>query len=160
MNPSYRFELDKKQIESLLLKGDTDAAFELLAEPLHIWLYKTKDFEKLSIRTPLEQVILGFDYIQSQVGQGGFIQLIQNGYISLLVTVIEGLQELGINTEMRQVLDDVLRVFVLNKELLERETSVEEFGKLYEEFKEFELLEARFEALRVGFEKEIVGLAI
>ena len=52
---------------------------------------------------------------RAQVGQGGFIQLIQNGYISLLPPAIEQLIIMGIN-EMAGVLDDVLKVFVLNRD--------------------------------------------
>jgi hypothetical protein len=95
-----------------------------------------------------------------QVGQGGFIQLIQNGYVSLLVTVIESLQKMNISENMIPVLDDVLKVFVLNKEALSKETSVEEFGRLYGEFREFESLEEQFRSLQPALLRETVEYAI
>ncbi len=79
-----------------------------------------------------------------QVGQGGFIQLIQNGYVSLLITVIETAQNLGVAVELCRTLDDALKVYVLNNESLSRETSPQEFARLYGEFQEFEALDDAF----------------
>ena len=97
--------------------------------------------------SPTERLILSFDYVQMQVLAGGFIQLIQNGYVELLVPAIEGLQQLELAPGMISLLDDVLRVYVLNRDALDRDTSVEEFGRLYEEYKEFESLDDQFTAL-------------
>ena len=129
-----------------------------MAEPLHEALYQRQDFNLLDELPTAQRLVLAFDYVQTQVVQGGFIQLIQNGYVSLLVTVIEALQELQIAGEMVPVLDDVLKIFVLNREILAKETSVEEFSKLYAEFKEFEPIEQRFLHLRVEAQKKIIDL--
>jgi len=147
MMRDYNFNLDEQLLEQHSKAGEWHESFELLAAPLHEWLYEEQSFEKLSARTPLEQLILSFDYVRMQVGQGGFIQLIQNGYTPLLLTVIESLQALHMAPEMAAVLDDTLKVYVLNQEVLDRESTVEEFGRLYVEFKEFEILEQRFNDL-------------
>lgn len=138
----------KDELMKMLENDQVAMAFEALANPLHEELYKRQTFNFLDELPQVQQVVLAFDYIQNQAGQGGFIQLIQNGYISLLVTVIEGLQAVDIAQEMVLLLDDVLKVYVLNREALDKETSVEEFSKLYEEFKEFEALDTRFDALK------------
>lgn len=155
MNSAYKFEIDKAQLKVFVAAAEYDKAFDILTTPLHEWLYEKQDFEALDSRSTLEQLILGFDYIKMQVGQGGFIQFLQNGYAPLLPMVIEKAHELKMQSAMIKVLDDALKVYVLNINVLAKETNVEEFGKLYEEFKEFEALEKEFEALSSGFEKEI-----
>jgi hypothetical protein len=93
-----------------------------------------------------------------QVGQGGFIQFIQNGYIALLPNMIEQLHKLR-SVEMAQVLDDVLKVYVLNREQLERTTTVEEFAKLYDEFREFEEIDKRYLLLHEPTTKMLLAYA-
>ena len=149
MAEDYNESIDSQELKQLVASENWDEAFDLLAQPLHIWLNQEGTFETLADRTPYEQLILSFDYIQGQIGQGGFIQLIQNGYAPLLVVTIESLQQLQMGSEMVKVLDDALKVYVLNHEALSRETSVEEFGKLYSEFNEFEALEVQFTSLRI-----------
>ena len=151
----YKKEILTEAAE-LLANNETEKAYQLLAEPLHEALYERQDFNLLDELPTPQRLVLAFDYIQSQVTQGGFIQLIQTGYVSLLVTVIEALQELEIGNDMIPVLDDVLKIFVLNKDALSRETSVEEFSKLYAEFKEFEPLEAKFMGLLQPTQTEII----
>ena len=146
MNKDYQLLIDKALFDQSISESDWHTAFELLAEPLHEWLYRQGDFDILSQRTKLEQLILSFDYVKTQIAQGGFIQLIQNGYAPLLLTVIECLTSFNLAPEMTGVLDDALKVLVLNMETLGVETSVTEFARLYSEFPELELLESRFHA--------------
>ena len=157
MHQDYHFKVDEQLFARLVQEERWAEAFDMLAIPLHEWLYQEQHFEALDTRTVLEQLILSFDYVQTQVGQGGFIQLIQNRYISLLLTVIESLQVLNLAPQMIPVLDDVLKVFVLNKDVLDKETSVEEFGRLYQKFKEFEVLEERFSQMQPVLVREVVG---
>lgn len=144
MHPQYRLPIDESQLREFVNQGNRAEAYDVLAQPLHVWLYEKQDFIALKERSSLEQLILAFDYVQAQVGQGGFIQLVQNGYASLLVVVIESLQSFSICDPMVKILDDALKVMVLNREELGRERSVDEFGKLYQEFTEFEDLEKSF----------------
>jgi hypothetical protein len=145
MHADYRLPVDEIVLKKLISEENWAEAYDLLAQPLHAWLFHKQDFASLAERTNLEQLILSFDYVQSQVGQGGFIQLVQNGYAPLLVTVIEAMQALNLAAPMAKTLDDALKVMVLNRDELGHERTVEEFGKLYEEFKEFETLENDFD---------------
>lgn len=155
---SEQMEKNAAAITTLLADGALASAFALATEPLHEALYEHQTFDFLNELSVIERVALVFDYIQSQVAQGGFIQLIQNGYTSLLVTAIEGMQELAILPEMVSVLDDALKVYVLNAVVLSKEVSVAEFAKLYADFKEFEVLEERFDTLREHSIKNIITL--
>ena len=61
--------------------------------------------------------------------------------------------------DMAQLIDDVLKVFVLNNEFFKKEMSVDEFGKLYEELKEFEELDKRYEQLNAETLTKLVNFA-
>ncbi len=118
--------------------------YELLSAPLHEEMYKRQDFNFLDELSEGQQLLISYDYVRMQVQQGGFIQLIQNGYIGLLPDMPEWFTTMGAN-DMAKVIDDALKVYVLNRELLDKETTVEEFAKLYEELKEFEIIDERFQ---------------
>ena len=139
--------VDEQSFRQYIAGAAWPEAFDLLTQSLHERLYDAQTFDLLDDISVIEKLILAFDYVQMQVGQGGFIQLIQNGYVSLMATVIESLQQLGLGRQMSDVLDDALKIFVLNNEALSRDTSVEDFGKLYAEYREFEPLEFSFERL-------------
>lgn len=140
-------------------QNETEAIFEQLVLPLHEELYKKQDFSFIETLSPGQELLIRYDYVRMQVLQGGFIQLIQNGYINLLLAMPEMLTQVGA-PEMAQLLDDVLKVYTLNADDLGKETSVEEFAKLYEEFKEFEGLDAHFTALNPKTEQAIVAYAL
>lgn len=146
MASKYLPEIDKDKLEQAKASGDKEALYELFAQPLHEELYRRQDFDFLDDLSEGQQLLLSYDYVQSQVFQGGFIQLIQNSYIGLLPPMPGWLQVIG-DPEMAQVIDDVLKVYVLNRDILDQKTTVEEFAKLYEELKEFEIIDDRFAEL-------------
>lgn len=143
MNSNFLPSVDIQELKNALSSGDDEKFYALLVQPLHEELYKRQTFELLDDLSWGQQLLLASDYLHMHAGQGGFIQFIQNGYISLLPTMIEQLYKLGAN-DMALVLDDVLKVYVLNREQLEKQTTVEEFARLYDEFKEFEGLDQRY----------------
>ncbi len=144
MGNTFLPEITKAEWDHMVASNDQAGLFDLVTQPLHEELYRRQDFDFMDELTPAQQMLLAYDYIQTQALQGGFIQLIQNKYISLLVPAIEGLTATTGDEEMISLLDDVLKVYVLNLEMLEKETSVDEFAALYQEFKEFEILDEKF----------------
>lgn len=134
-----------KIIQERLDAGRPEDAFEVLVAPLHGELYTQQDFGWTDTLPEILRVALYFDYVRMQVLQGGFLQLIANHYISLLLPMPEWFL-LHEQPEMAQVLDDVLKVYVLNRTHLEGEKSVDEFARLYDQFPEFTQLDSRFEA--------------
>jgi hypothetical protein len=140
-------------------QNNTEAVFEKLVLPLHEELYKKQDFSFIETLSAGQELLIRYDYVRMQVLQGGFIQLIQNGYVDLLLAMPEMLQQIGA-PEMAQLLDDVLRVYALNKDTLGKETSVEEFAKLYSEFTEFDVLDAQFASIHPDTENIIVAYAL
>ena len=130
-------------INSAIAVGNDEQLYDLLVQPLHDELYHRQTFDFLDDLSWAQQLLLGYDYLHMQVGQGGFIQFLHNGYVGLLPSMIEQLYKLGA-ADMALVLDDALKVYVLNRDLLEKATSVEEFAKLYDELKEFEGIDGRY----------------
>lgn len=159
MTSNFLPVVDKDKINVAYSKGMYDEVYEMLVEPLHEELYKRQTFDFIDELSPGQQLILAYDYMRTQVVQGGFIQFIQNGYIRLLPSLIEQLNMVG-GFEMAVVLDDVLKVYVLNMEILGRTTTVEEFARLYEEFKEFEIIDQRYANLNLATEKLMLEYAV
>jgi len=145
MPSSFLPDVLRYKIDEAIASGDDTMLFELLVQPLHEELYKKNDFNFLDELSDMQQLLLSYDYVRAQVGQGGFIQFLVNGYAPLLINMPEWLNKIGA-AEMAQLIDDVLKVYVLNIDYIKKEISVEDFGKLYEELKEFEALDKRYEA--------------
>jgi hypothetical protein len=152
-------KISLSELVQLQEKNEIEAIFDKLVLPLHEELYKKQDFTFIETLSPGQELLIRYDYVRMQVLQGGFIQLIQNGYIDLLLAMPQMLTQIGA-PEMAQLLDDVLKVFSLNFEGLSKETTVEEFAKLYEEYTEFEELDAKFVQYNPNAEKAIVSYAL
>ncbi|HTN18124.1 MAG TPA: DUF4375 domain-containing protein [Chitinophagaceae bacterium] len=159
MRSKFLPKISLSELVKLQEENQTEAIFEQLVLPLHEELYKKQDFSFIETLSPGQELLLRYDYVRMQALQGGFIQLIQNGYINLLLAMPDMLKQVGA-PDMAQLLDDVLRVYTLNEEELSKETSVEDFAKLYQEFIEFEDLDTRFAALHPSAEKAIVAYAL
>ena len=159
MKSKYLPEVSIEEIKKAVAANDDDDLYDLLAQPLHEELYRRQSFDFLDDLSIGQQLLLTGDYVRMQVGQGGFIQLIENGYIGLLPAMVEQLNSLG-DSDMALVLDDVLKVYVLNREFLDKPNSVEEFAKLYDELKEFEIIDARFAVLLPATTKLLMQYAM
>ncbi|NDC40218.1 MAG: DUF4375 domain-containing protein [Chitinophagia bacterium] len=151
--------IDKEQVKRAYETGNFDGLYEILVQPLHEELYRRQQFDFIDELSPGQQLLLAYDYLRTQVMQGGFIQFIQNGYIGLLPNMIEQLIAIG-DREMYLVLDDVLKVYVLNRDILDKVTTVQEFAQLYDEFKEFEEIDKRYMVLNVPTEKLMLEYAM
>ena len=128
-------------------KNDNEQLYELLVTPLHEELYKQGSFDFMEGLTDGQQLLLAFDYIRGQVGQGGFIQLLHNGYVGLLPELPKKLIMIG-DSDMAKIIDDVLVLFVQNHEALLAEISPQEFAKLYLSLPAFAPLDKAYENRR------------
>lgn len=151
-------EIEAGKLKEVQESGDMQAYYHLLAEPLHTELYARKDFDFLEELTDGQQLLLCYDYVQNQVLQGGFIQLFQNHYVGLLPELPRQLTIMG-QEDMAQLIDDSLKEYVINMEVLEQETSVQEFAQLYEQLPHFADLDDRFKELHEPTVKGILEFA-
>lgn len=159
MLSSYLPHINIKEIKQAYDAGEQDVVYDTLVQPLHEELYRRQTFSFVDSLSWGQQLLLTYDYLQMQANQGGFIQFINNGYIGLLPAMVEQLYKLGAN-DMALVLDDVLKVYVLNRDLLESAKSVEAFAKLYEELKEFEIIDERYAKLNKPTTKLLIEYAM
>ena len=143
MTSKYYPEISAGKLRSAIAAEDPDVLYDLLAQPLHEALFAQKSFEFYDQLSEGQQLLIAFDYLRMQVQQGGFIQFIHNGYVSLLPDLINAFNLLEL-PEVAALLDDVLKVFVLNRDYFIKAVSVEDFARLYDELTEFEILDERF----------------
>lgn len=155
---SFLPKIPENKITEKKASGNDYDFFELLTEPLHAEIYSRQNFEFLTELSPGQQLFLSYDYVRMQVMQGGFIQFIQNGYVSLLLPMPRWLQDIGAN-DMAQLLDDVLKAYVMHIDVLERETTVEEFAQLYDQLPAFTMLDDAFTQLDAATLHTMVGYA-
>ena len=146
MESKFLPEIKQADLDKAVAEDNTQDIFDLFVQPLHEEMYKRQDFTFMDELSEGQQLMLSYDYIRLQVFQGGFIQFIQNGYVGLLLNMPEWLEKIGAN-EVAGLLDDVLKVYVLNRELLDKQITAEEFARLYDEFKEFENIDDSFQQL-------------
>ncbi len=146
MPSKYLPELKRGAIDNAIAEVRNHKLFGLLTQPLHEELYRRQDFNFMDELSEGQQLFLAYDYLKTQVMQGGFLQFLVNGYVGLLPDMPAWLYTVDAK-EMAKVIDDVLKVYVLNIGLLDKETTPEEFAKLYDELKEFEMLDERFNTI-------------
>jgi hypothetical protein len=158
MSSNFLPFVSNDSIKSALASGDNDQFYDILVQPLHEELYRRSTFDFLDDLSDGQQLLLTYDYLRTHVGQGGFIQFIHNGYVGLLPSMIEQLYLVGAE-EMAKVLDDVLKVYVLNLDLLNKAKSVQEFAQLYDELKEFEVIEDRYNVVKLDTIKKMLEYA-
>jgi len=93
----------------------------------------------------MQHSLLAYHYFRSEVMQGGFISLIQNGYGSYIFRnpFAKALKTFGAD-ELSKIIYKAREVYDRHQEELERETTEEEFTAMYEEFEVFDELEERF----------------
>jgi hypothetical protein len=89
--------------------------------------------------------LLAYHYFREEVLQGGFIQLIQNGYGGYIFRnpFAKSLRIFGAD-ELSKLIYKAREIYDLNQNELEQEMSDDEFHALYEKYEAFEELEERF----------------
>ena len=104
------------------------------------------------VQLTLEQyVLMGFHILDEQASAGGFIQVIENGYGAYIF-------HSGLSDHLRSwgairsasLIDSAGVLFDMKKEILEKEKTLAEFARLYQEHPEFDQLDTEFHAVKDG----------
>lgn len=92
-----------------------------------------------------QHTLLAYRFLADEINEGGFVQLIQNGYGGYIFgnPVAKALKQFGAE-EMGKLLYKAKEVYDANRGRLERETSDDEFMAMYQEFEAFDDLEEQF----------------
>jgi len=89
--------------------------------------------------------LLAYHYFHDEVMQGGFVQLIQNGYGSYIFRnpFAKSMKIFGAE-ELSKIIYKAREIYDKHQNDLERETTEEEFHAMYEQYEGFDELEERF----------------
>jgi hypothetical protein len=99
----------------------------------------------MSLLNGWQNSLMAYFIFREEVMQGGFIQLIQNGYGSYIFhnPFAKALKIFGAD-ELSKIVYKAREIYDANKTDLERETTEEEFHAMYENYEGFDELEERF----------------
>lgn len=92
-----------------------------------------------------QHALLAYRFLTDELNQGGFVQLIQNGYGGYIFgnPTAKALKIFGA-TEMARIIYKAKEIYDANREALERETTEEEFTAMYVDFEVFDELEEHY----------------
>lgn len=137
--------LDHAEFDAL--KADTAGLIWHLCD-LYRGIAATDPTQQLPPLTTEQNVLLGYEAWDGQVANGGIIQLIENGYGSFIfeTPVSELLRGWGL-AETAAIIDRARPLYRDKKAILEREKTLQEFARMYQEHPEFEALDNAYYAV-------------
>ena len=119
------------------LKVFTDAYLEALGGDITA--------ENMGLLNGYQHTLLALRFFSDEVNDGGFVQLIQNGYGGYIFNnpVAKALKQMGAKG-LSKILYKAKEIYDAHREELERETTDEEFTAMYVDFEQFDELEEKF----------------
>lgn len=101
--------------------------------------------EKMALLNAEQHTLLAYQLFRDEVMEGGFCQLIQNGYGGYIFMnpFAKALRLWGVG-ELTKLIYSAREIYVANKPDLERERTDEEFMAMYEQYEAFDDLEDVF----------------
>ncbi len=101
--------------------------------------------ENMSKLNGSQHTLLAWHFFSTEMREGGFVQLIQNGYGSYIFEnpFAKAIKQFGA-LELGKLIYKAKEIYDPNKKELERETSEEEFNAMYVDFEVFDELEEHY----------------
>lgn len=101
--------------------------------------------DNLEELTPWQHTLLAYRIFRDEVMEGGFCQLIQNGYGPYIFDnpFAKAMRLWGL-TDLSKLIYAARKVYVAHREDLERERTEEEFMAMYEQYEAFDKLEEEY----------------
>lgn len=101
--------------------------------------------ENMNLINGYQHTLLALRFFIEEINEGGFVQLIQNGYGGYIFNnpVAKALRMMGAKG-FSKILYKAKEIYETHKEELERETTEEEFMAMYVDFEQFDELEEKF----------------
>lgn len=127
-------------------QGDDWNYIFTILEPYQDAIEEAEDeMDILDQLTDDQHTLLIYDAMYGQVSNGGFLQLIHNGYGAFVFdpVFIEDLERWGL-LETLAIVKQAFEVYTEHQELLEEERDLVAFSAFYKEFKAFESLDGAF----------------
>ena len=129
------------------LKVFTDAYLEAMGGNI-----TAENMDKLN---GYQHTLLALRFLTEEVNEGGFVQLIQNGYGGYILDnpVAKALKQMGAKG-LSKIIYKAKEIYDAHRSQLERETTEEEFNAMYVDFEQFDELEEKF----FYIEEEEIGI--
>ena len=101
--------------------------------------------ENMSLLNGSQHTLLAHRFFQDEMRDGGFVQLIQNGYGGYIFSnpFAKAIKQFGA-VELSKLVYKAKEIYDPNKTELERETTEEEFNAMYVDFEVFDDLEEMY----------------
>ena len=101
--------------------------------------------ENMSKLNGSQHTLLAWHYFTTEMREGGFVQLIQNGYGNYIFgnPFAKAIRQFGA-VELSKLIYKAKEIYDANKKELERETTKEEFNAMYVDFEVFDELEEQY----------------
>lgn len=101
--------------------------------------------ENMDTLNGYQHTLLALRFFSEEVNEGGFVQLIQNGYGGYIFDnpTAKSLRLMGA-AGLSKILYKAKEIYDAHREELERETTEEEFAAMYVDFEQFDVLEEKF----------------
>ena len=101
--------------------------------------------ENMSKLNGSQHTLLAWHFFSSEMRDGGFVQLIQNGYGAYIFEnpFAKAIKQFGA-VDLSKLIYKAKEIYDPNKKILERETTEEEFNAMYVDFEQFDELEERY----------------
>ena len=98
--------------------------------------------ESMPLLNGSQHTLLAYRFFSDEMREGGFVQLIQNGYGGYIFgnPFAKAVKQFGA-VELSKLIYKAKEIYDANKQALERETTEEEFNALYVDFEQFDELE-------------------
>lgn len=119
------------------LKVFTDSYISVLEDGM-----TAHNMEKLN---GYQHTLLAFRYFTDEIREGGFVQLIQNGYGGYIFDnpTAKSLRQMGAR-DLSKILYKAKEIYDANRADLEKETTEDEFMAMYEQYEAFDELEEKY----------------
>ena len=113
--------------------------------------------ETMPLLNGMQHTLLGFHIFREEVNEGGFVQLIQNGYgpYVFLNPFAKAMRLMGAKA-FANLVYDAKRIYEEHRQDLEKECTNDEFMAMYEQYEAFDDLEEKF----MDMEEEVTAQVI
>lgn len=147
--------LETKQTNQLVKVSDKDlqeAAFESIDAFLDVFIQAYKDklgedvnAQNMHLLNGWQHAVLSYGIFREEVLEGGFIQLIQNGYGPYIFDnpFAKAMRLIGVKS-FSKLIYAAKEIYDKHRSDLERERTEEEFMAMYEQYEIFDALEEQF----------------
>lgn len=101
--------------------------------------------ETMSLLNGMQHTLLGYHYFREEINEGGFIQLIQNGYgpYIFLNPFAKAVRLMGAK-DLSKIIYEAKNIYDAHRADLEKDCTDDEFMAMYEQYEAFDDLEERF----------------